>query len=150
MPRFLSTLLSSLLLCASLLGAPITFVWDVPDKEQVAAIEGYRLYTKIDSKTGPIYLLQGTVLGAQYKWTGECSPGQTWILRAFNIDGESPDSESVKIPLAPLAPPGFKRIKVSVQSSKDLKVWEEHGTLMLANTGKDQYFRLQVDPVILK
>ena len=33
---------------------PVSFVWDVPDAEQVELVEGYRLYTRLIGEDGPV------------------------------------------------------------------------------------------------
>ena len=138
--------LAFLLTAMPLSALPVSFVWDVPDAEQVELVEGYRLYTRLIGEDGPIYLLQGTVVGDVYGYQGEAQPGEVWILRSYNSSGESPDSTSITIPKLPAPPQGFKKLVVQVQSSSDLEVWEDHAKLLVAATDANKFFRLTIHP----
>lgn len=138
--------LAFLLTAMPLSALPVSFVWDVPDAEQVELVEGYRLYTRLIGEDGPVYLLQGTVIGDKYEYSGEAQPGDVWILRSYNSSGESPDSESVTIPKLPAPPQGFKKIVLKIQSSSDLEVWEDHTKLLVAATDSQKFFRLTIHP----
>ena len=138
--------LAFLLTAMPLSALPVSFVWDVPDAEQVELVEGYRMYTRIIGEDGPVYLLQATIIGDVYEWKGEAEPGEVWILRSFNSSGESPDSDAVTIPKLPAPPLGFKKLVVQVQSSSDLEVWEDHAKLLVAATEANKFFRLTIHP----
>jgi hypothetical protein len=109
-------------------------------------VEGYRLYTRLIGEDGPVYLLQGTVVGDVYKYEGEAVPGEVWILRSYNSSGESPDSGSITIPKLPAPPQGFKKLVLQVQSSSDLDVWEDHAKLLVAAKEANKFFRLTIHP----
>jgi hypothetical protein len=138
--------LAFLLTAMPLPALPVSFVWDVPDAEQVELVEGYRMYTRIIGEDGPVYLLQATIVGDVYEWAGEAQPGEVWILRSFNSSGESPDSAPVTIPKLPAAPQGFKKIVLKVQSSSDLEVWDDHAKLLVSATDANKFFRLTIHP----
>jgi hypothetical protein len=138
--------LALLLTAMPLAALPVSFVWDVPDAEQVELVEGYRLYTRLIGEDGPVYLLQGTVVGDVYKYEGEAVPGEVWILRSYNSSGESPDSGSITIPKLPAPPQGFKKLVLQVQSSSDLDVWEDHTKLLVAAKEANKFFRLTIHP----
>lgn len=138
--------LAFLLTAMPLSALPVSFVWDVPDAEQVELVEGYRLYTRLIGEDGPVYLLQGTVVGDVYEFSGEAQPGEVWILRSYNSSGESPDSSSITIPKLPAPPQGFKKIVLRIQSSSDLDVWEDHAKLLVSATEANKFFRLTIHP----
>jgi hypothetical protein len=138
--------LAFLLTAMPLPALPVSFVWDVPDAEQVELVEGYRMYTRLIGEDGPIYMLQATIIGDVYEWQGEAEPGEVWILRSFNSSGESPDSAPVTIPKLPDAPQGFKKIVLRIQSSSDLEVWEDHAKLLVSATDANKFFRLTIHP----
>lgn len=136
--------LALLLTAMPLPALPVSFVWDVPDAEQVELVEGYRMYTRIIGEDGPIYLLQATIIGDVYEWKGEAEPGEVWILRSFNASGESPDSDAITIPKLPAAPLGFKKLVLTVQSSSDLQRWSDYAAISLDADKRAAFFRLQL------
>lgn len=130
-----------------LFGVQIKMAWDAPATSDANGIDGYNFYQASlpDPVTGAVIYIrinQTPILLTEY--TVDVQPGQRFVVRSFNILGESADSNMLIVPSAPPPPPLRLRFSaLTVQSSSDLAQWDTIDLIPLQSSDR-QFFRMQL------
>ena len=109
MRKFILSIMALVLLVAGpAWAADVTLTWDANTESDMA---GYRLYQKADSAVPPFIKVQDIPKGTTVaNITGlDSAHSHSFAVTAYNTAGmESPYSNIVTVPAAPLAPAGLK------------------------------------------
>jgi hypothetical protein len=134
------------------LAGPVNIAWNDPGPG-TPVVEGYNFYQVVkvpaaDPLPETITYVKNNVepipAGSRQYTIPDAADGSTWTLRAFNVAGESPDSEWLTIVGGPpAAPTGVKQIALIVESSPDMLKWGAHAVLQIAAVPPQQFFRLR-------
>lgn len=165
--KLLIALALAMLTTTATFGRDVTVVWDPPTPEDAPRVEGYNVYeitfvppvlppgpSALANITSPVAGSVSTVrklntapipAGTHEFTITDVRDGLQTIVRAFNFQGESPDSDVLTLIDPPKKPGGLKVAALVIEQSSNLKTWSTLGVIAVTADVASQFFRLALN-----